>query len=194
MAVTLDSTASSPTATNLVVFPEELGGRVATVAGPTVMLTDKRGTDTVIVSPSTKYSQKGADPTGVSDGEVVTVFGLPGAGTPGELDAEVLAISTRRLPRSRRSGCRNANPSSRTPPTTTAVTPGGHVGNPQGQLDVPRTPAHSPGIGGWSSQNGLPVHASDREPRLCRDIRTPRRAQPQWLRWSKASAMGNAPR
>ena len=110
VAVTLDSTASSPTATNVVVFPEELGGRVATVAGPTVMLTDKRGTDTVIVSPSTKYYQKGADPTGVSDGEMVTVFGLPDAGTPGELDAQVLAIFNPatppqpqiRLPQSRR--------------------------------------------------------------------------------------------
>ncbi len=164
VAVALDSTASSPTATNVVVFAEELGGRVATVAGPTVMLTDKRGTDTVIVSPSTRYYQKGADPTGVSDGEMVTVFGLPDAGTTGELDAQVLAIFNPATPPQPQIRLPQREPQQPNPPTTTAVTPGGHVGNPQGQLAVPRTPAHSPGIGGWSSQNGLAVHAPTGSP------------------------------
>ena len=71
---------------NVTVFPEKVSGRVTNVAGSTVTLTNKRGTDTVIVSPSTKYYEKGATPTAVSDGEVVTVFGLPDPGTPGELD------------------------------------------------------------------------------------------------------------
>ena len=64
VAVTLDPTASSPTATNVVVFPEKVSGRVTNVAGSTVTLTNRRGTDTVIVSPSTKYYEKGATPTG----------------------------------------------------------------------------------------------------------------------------------
>src|SRR5580700_3138393 len=92
VAVTLDPTASSPTATNVVVFPETVGGRVTNVAGSTVTLTNRRGTVTVIVSPSTKYYQKGATPSAVSDGEVVNVFGLPDPGTPGKLDAQVVAI------------------------------------------------------------------------------------------------------
>ena len=47
VAVTLDPTASSPTATNVVVFPEKVGGRVTNVAGSTVTLANKRGTNTV---------------------------------------------------------------------------------------------------------------------------------------------------
>jgi hypothetical protein len=92
VAVTLDPTVSSPTATTVVVFPERVDGRVTDVAGSTVTLTNRRGAHTVIVSPGTKYYQKGATPTGVSDGEAVAVFGLPDAGTPGELDAQVVAI------------------------------------------------------------------------------------------------------
>jgi hypothetical protein len=59
VAITLDPSASSPTATNVVVFPERVSGRVSNVAGSTVTLSSRRGTDTVLVSPSTKYYEKG---------------------------------------------------------------------------------------------------------------------------------------
>jgi hypothetical protein len=145
VAVTLDPAALSPTATNVVVFPEKLGGRVTNVAGSTVTLTNKRGTDTVIVSPSTKYSQRGASPTGVGNGEVVTVYGLPDAGTPGVLDAQVVAIFS------------PATPQSQTPSTTAAVTPGGRGGAPQVQPAAPQAATHSAPNGEWSTPNGPAV-------------------------------------
>src|SRR5580658_8046990 len=68
VAVTLDPTASSPTATNVVVFTDRLAGRVTNVAGTAVTPSNTRGTDTVNVSPSTRYYRKGANPTSVSNG------------------------------------------------------------------------------------------------------------------------------
>ena len=92
VAVTLDPTTPSPTATSVVVLPERVSGRVTNVAGSTVTLNNRRGTDTVLVSANTKYFQKGASPTGVSDGELVSAFGLPDSGTSTDLDAHVVAI------------------------------------------------------------------------------------------------------
>jgi len=92
VAVTMDPTGSSPTATAVVVFPERVSGRVANVSGSTVTVTNRRETDTVLVSPSTKYYEKGTTPTGVSQGELVSAFGLPDSSTQGELDAQVVAI------------------------------------------------------------------------------------------------------
>jgi hypothetical protein len=92
VAVTLDTTASSPTATHVVVFPERVSGRVTNVSGSTVTLSNHKGTDAVVVSPSTKYFEKGATPSSVSQGELVSAFGLPDSSTPGELDAQVIAI------------------------------------------------------------------------------------------------------
>jgi len=149
VAVTLDQTGASPTATSVVVFPEKLGGRVSNVAGSTVTLTNKRGTDTIIVSPSTKYYQRGASPTGVSNGEVMTVFGLPDAGTPGELDAQVVAIFSPATP--------PQPPQPQPPHTTAAVTPGGHGGTPQVQPAVPQAPSQSAPNGERSTPNGIAV-------------------------------------
>ena len=144
VAVTLDPTASSPTATNVVVFPEKVGGRVTNVAGSTVTLTTRRGTDTVIVSPSTKYYQKGATPTAVSDGEVVSVFGLPDPGTPGELDAQVVAIF---------GPAPQPQPQPQTQPTA-AVTQRPSVGNPEVQPAAPHAPTPGAAGGDWPTPNG----------------------------------------
>ena len=152
VAVMLEPTASSPTATNVVVFPEELGGRVTNVAGSTVTLTNKRGTDTVVVSPSTKYYEKGASPTALSNGEVVTVFGLPDAGTPGELDAQVVAIfSPATPPRPQQP------PPQQRPATTAAVTQGARIGTPEVQPALPQTPTHGAPGGDWSAPSGPAV-------------------------------------
>jgi hypothetical protein len=154
VAVTLDPTASSPTATNAVVFPEKVGGRVTNVAGSTVTLTNKRGTDTVIVSSSTNYYEKGASPTAVSNGEVVTVFGLPDAGTPGELDAQVVAIfSPAAPPQPQQSQPTQPQP---TQPTT-AATQGPRVGTPRVQPALPETPTHGNPGGDWSAPSGPAV-------------------------------------
>ena len=160
MAVTLDPTAQSPTATNVVVFPERVGGRVTNVAGSTVTLTNTRGTDTVLVSPSTKYYEKGASPTGVSNGEVVTVFGLPHAGTPGELDAagrrhlqpgaspspSPAAAAARRAAASVRLGAVGTPGSSRPSPNADPRRPGGLVG--PGRACGPHVPTGSAGTAG----------------------------------------------
>ena len=152
VAVTLDPTASSPTATNVTVFPEKVGGRVTNVAGSTVTLTNRRGTDTVIVSPNTKYYEKGATPTAVSNGELVTVFGLPDPSTPGELDAQVVVIfHPATPPQPRPQPHPQAQP--QTQHTTAAVTQWPRVGNPEAQPAAPHAP--SPGAGGdWSAPSG----------------------------------------
>jgi hypothetical protein len=149
VAVTFDPTASSPTATSVIVFPEKVSGRVTNVAGSTVTLTNRRGTDTLIVSPSTKYYQKGATPTAVSDGEVVTVFGLPDPSTPTELDAQVVAIfgpgtSPQPQPPPQPKPQQQNQPQTR---PTAAVTQWPRVGNPEVQPGAP----HAPAGGDWST-------------------------------------------
>lgn len=134
---------------NVTVFPEKVSGRVTNVAGSTVTLTNKRGTDTVIVSPSTKYYEKGATPTAVSDGEVVTVFGLPDPGTPGELDAQVVAVFSPATPPQPHP---QAQP--QTPPTTAAVTQWPRVGDPEVQPPAPHAPAPGATGGNWSTPSG----------------------------------------
>ena len=147
VAVTLDPTASNPTATNVVVFPERVDGSVTNVAGSTVTLTNKRGADTVILSPNTKYDQKGATPTGVSDGEGVTVFGLPDPGTPGELDAQIVAIFS---PPAQAQPQPQPPAPTRPQPATAAVTQWAHGAAPATQPIAP----HTPPTGGWSAPSG----------------------------------------
>ena len=146
VAITLDPSASSPTATNVVVFPERVSGRVSNVAGSTVTLSNRRGTDTVLVSPSTKYYEKGTSPTGVSDGQLVTAFGLPDATTPGELDAQVVAIFG---PAPQPAPQPVPTPAPATTPATTAVTPGPQPGGPQVQPPAPQTP-RAPSTTSWN--------------------------------------------
>jgi hypothetical protein len=147
VAITLDPSASSPTATNVVVFPERVSGRVSNVAGSTVTLRNRRGTDTVLVSPNTKYYEKGTSPTGVSDGQLVTAFGLPDATTPGdELDAQVVAIFG---PAPQPAPQPVPTPAPATTPTTTAVTPGPQPGGPQVQPTAPQTPS-APSTTSWN--------------------------------------------
>jgi hypothetical protein len=92
VAVTLDPSASAPTATSVTVFPERAGGTVTSMSGSTVTLASRYGSRTVLVSPSTAYVEKNASPTGVSTGEVVVVSGLPDSTTPATLDAQRVFI------------------------------------------------------------------------------------------------------
>jgi hypothetical protein len=135
VAVSLDPSATSPTATNVVVLPERASGRVTNVAGSTVTLSNRHGTHTVLVSSDTKYYEKGTSPAGVSDGEQIVAFGLPDTSTPGALDAQVVAIfgPQPQLP----------------PPTTAAVTPGAQPGGPHPQPDVPQIPS-APNTTSWN--------------------------------------------
>jgi hypothetical protein len=142
VAVTLDPSTSTPSATNVTVFPETVSGRVSRVSGSTVTLTTRRGTETVLVSPDTKYYEKGATPTDVSPGERVTAFGLPDPSTVGALDAQIVAIF-------------NAppQPEPQPQPQTDAVNPGPQVG-PPAQPAPPQGATQGPG--GW---NGSAPHA-----------------------------------
>ena len=143
VAVTLDDSAPSPTATSVVVFPERVSGRVSNVAGSTIALSNRRGTDAVLVSPSTKYYEKGMSPTSVSDGELVSAFGLPDATTPGDLDAQVVAIfSPGPQPTPQPAPITTA-------PTSTAITPGPQPSSPQVRPATPQIPS-TPGTSGWN--------------------------------------------
>jgi hypothetical protein len=143
VAVTLDPNASSPTATNVTVLPEKVSGRVTNVAGSTVTVSNRHGTRTVLVSPSTKYFEKGATPSGVSAGEMVTAFGLPDAGTPGELDAQVVAIFG---PAPQPQPTPTTQPAPQ--PQTTAVNPAPHAGTFPAPPSAPQ--GGTPNSGGWS--------------------------------------------
>ena len=196
VAVTLDPTASSPTATNVVVFPEKLGGRVTNVAGSTVTLTNKRGTDTVIVSPSTKYYEKGASPTAVSNGEVVTVFGLPDAGTPGELDAQVVAIFSPATPPQPQQPAqpRSSRPCLSRPSRPRRRSRRGHAsGLPRSSRPSPRRRPTAPPAGIGRPRAGRRSPTRRGEPRHCRDTGTPGRAQPRRLRWARLRPPVTAP-
>jgi hypothetical protein len=142
VAVSLDSSASSPTATNVVVFPERVSGRVTNIAGSTITLSNRRGTHTLIVSSDTKYYEKGTSPTGTSDGEQVIAFGLPDSTMPGALDAQVVAILGP-TPQP------HPQPTPPPTPTTTAVTPGPQPGGPQDQPATPRVPS-APSTTSWN--------------------------------------------
>jgi hypothetical protein len=134
VAVSLDPSASSPTATKVVVFPERVSGRVTNVAGSTITLSNRRSTETALVSSDTKYYEKGTSPTGVSDGEQIVAFGLPDTSTPGALDAQVVAIF-------------GPQPQPQPRPTA-AVTPGAQPGGPHVQPAAPQIPS-APSTTSW---------------------------------------------
>ena len=136
VAVPLDPSASSPTATNVVVFPNRVGGRVTSVSGSTLTLSNRKGDDTVLVSPSAKYYEKGTTPTGVSQGELVSAFGLPDSTTPGDLDAQVVAIFGPRPPQTR--------PQAPAPVTQSQPRPEAQP-QPAGPTTEPDAQAHHPG-------------------------------------------------
>ena len=159
VAVTLDPTAASPTATSVIVFPERVSGRVTNVAGSTIMLSNRHGTDTVLVSSSTKYFQRGARPTGVTDGEQVSAFGLPDATTPGDLDAQVVAVFSDPVaaPAAADATTTAPAPAPHTQqPTTDAATSGQH-GVPQVQPAAPQ-PNRTPGWDGSPPDGGSFPH------------------------------------
>lgn len=142
VAVSLDPSTSSPTATSVAVFPEKVSGRVTNVAGSTITLSNRHGAETVLVSSDTKYYEKGTSPTGVTDGEQVVAFGLPDTTTPGALEAQVVAIfGPHQQPTP------PATPS--TTPTTTAVTPESQPGRPLTQPPAPQVPG-APSTTSWN--------------------------------------------
>ena len=163
VAVTLDPSTSSPTATNVVVFPKRVSGRVTNVSGSTVTLSNRKGDDTVLVSPSTKYFERGTTPTGVSQGELVSAFGLPDSTSPGELDAQVVAIFGPQPPQPQPQTPAPVTPSQPQPeaqpqpagPPTEPDAQGPHAG-PAPQHGVPQS--SSPATTGWTGHaQGTPT-------------------------------------
>jgi hypothetical protein len=139
----------------VVVFPERVSGRVTNVAGSTITLSNRRGTETALVSSDTKYYEKGTSPTGVSDGEQIVAFGLPDTSTPGALDAQVVAIV-------------GPQPTPPPTPTTAAVTPGAQPDGPHVQPAAPQIPS-APNTTSWNhpAPTGAP---SPMAPRVARGI------------------------
>lgn len=67
VAVALDPTASGPDSNERDRVSREVGGRVANVSGSTLTVTNWHGgTETVLVTPDTKYLEEGRTPTGGS--------------------------------------------------------------------------------------------------------------------------------
>jgi hypothetical protein len=140
VAVSLDPSATSPTAASVVVLPERSSGRVTNVAGSTVTLSNRHGTHTVLVSSDTKYYEKGTSPTGVSDGDQIVAFGLPDTSTPGALDAQVVAIF----------GPQPSQPKPELQPRpTAAVTPAPQPGVPHVPPAAPQIPS-APNTTSWN--------------------------------------------
>jgi hypothetical protein len=166
VAVSLDPSASNPTATNVVVFPERVSGRVTNVAGSTITLSNRRGTKTALVSSDTKYYEKGTSPTGVSDGEQVVAFGLPDTSTPGALDAQVVAIFGPQPPRAEPKPELQRQPTQPPTPATAAVTPGAQPGGPHVPPPTPQIPS-APSATSWNhaAPSGAPfTHGSSGGP------------------------------
>jgi hypothetical protein len=93
VAVNLDPSNTSPTATSVTVFPDSASGKVTDVTGSTITLASPwGGSRSLVVSPSTTYSEKDATPSEVSDGEVVSATGLPDPTTPDAIDAQSVSI------------------------------------------------------------------------------------------------------
>ncbi len=127
--------------------PESVGGKVTSVSGTSVTLSTRKGTQTVLVGPSTTYSQGSGSPTMVSAGEFVAASGLPDPSVPLTLDAQRVFIFTppsrpspsKSEPRVSSSGA-PAAPIVRQPVQQgTSVEPwGGDVAAPQPQRPAPR--------------------------------------------------------
>ena len=92
VAVTLDPSAPSPTALSVTVLPESASGKVTDVSGSIVTVASRWGSRTLVLSPTTTYTEKDATPSGVSDGEFVVASGLPDPTTPSAIDAQRLYI------------------------------------------------------------------------------------------------------
>ena len=92
VAVTLDPSAPSPTALSVTVLPESASGKVTDVSGSIVTVASRWGSRTVVLGPSTTYTEKDATPSGVSDGEFVVAWGLPDPTTPSAIDAQSVHI------------------------------------------------------------------------------------------------------
>jgi hypothetical protein len=92
--VSLDPTATTPTATKVVVLLDRFSGKVTNVTSTSITLSVRRhSTKDVLVSSSTEYFSGKTTATGVTDGEFVTAFGLSDTTTPSELDALFVYIA-----------------------------------------------------------------------------------------------------
>jgi hypothetical protein len=94
VAVSLDPSAPSPTALSVTVLPKSASGKVTGVPGSIVTVATRRGSRTLVLSPTTTYTEKDATPSGVSDGEFVVASGLPDPNTPSAIDAQKVFIET----------------------------------------------------------------------------------------------------
>ena len=142
VAVTLDPTASSPTATNVVVFPEKVGGRVTNVAGSTVTL-----------SQQARHRHRDR----LAEHEVLREGRDPDRGQRRRSGDRLRPARPRHARRAGRAGRRHLrsgtppaaaaaaapdparSPSQRRPPSRS----GQHVGNPEVQPAAPHAPAPS---------------------------------------------------
>jgi hypothetical protein len=97
VAVRLDPSTATPTATRVTVLLDRLSGRVIGVNGSTVRLAERHGHRTFEVSPATQYIEGGTAATGVADGDFVTAFGMPAA-APNELVATYVDITAAPAP------------------------------------------------------------------------------------------------
>jgi uncharacterized membrane protein YgcG len=88
VAVTLDPTATTPTAVRVTVLLDRVSGKVVDVSATSLTLSGARSTTRqAMILASTQYFNGKTAATGVTDGEFVTVFGSRDATTPTELDA-----------------------------------------------------------------------------------------------------------
>jgi len=167
VAVTLDPTAASPTASAVTVFPESVAGKVAYVSGSNVTLASRHGSQAVLVSSGTTYLEKGASPTGVSPGEFVAASGLPDPNNHLVLDAQRVVIANPPTPAS------IPGPPPPTPGVTPSTAPGAAfphqpvpaakpfepAGGPAPHLQQPATPPTGHGAGPTTAAryNGAPA-------------------------------------
>jgi uncharacterized membrane protein YgcG len=181
VAVTLDPTATTPTAVRVTVLLDRVSGKVVDVSATSITLSGPKSTTRqAIITASTQYFSGKTTATGVTDGEFVTVFGSPDATTPTELDAFFVDIAaTSPNPphgpivgenhggpgRGDDHGDRDGDhtpPVTSTPTTTSATTPPAPVGEP-GDPDR----AGLPGVGdqdhGDQDGNGGPGNQGDQD-------------------------------
>lgn len=93
VAVRLDPSSATLTATKVTVLLNRLSGRVVGVNGSTIRLAERHGQRAFVVSPATRYVEGGTAVTGVTNGEFVTAFGMPAAPAPAEMVASYVDIT-----------------------------------------------------------------------------------------------------
>jgi uncharacterized membrane protein YgcG len=88
VAVTLDPTATTPTAVHVTVLLDRVSGKVTAVSSTSITLAGPRDAGReIVLSPSTMFFTGQTGTTGVTVGEFATAFGTRDTSTPTDLDA-----------------------------------------------------------------------------------------------------------